>query len=137
MEHQKNAMKCNKTQSKWCINKHGASKIIDTFETYHLTADSLAIMVKHAIEQGLITGLASKNSGGVSILQYVDDTILLFEDNLEQVLLCLFEEMCDRKINFHKSDFYCVGQAKLRVKRFEEVLTCKSGYLPMKYLGSQ
>jgi hypothetical protein len=30
----KNAMKCNKTQRKWCINKHGASKIIDTFETY-------------------------------------------------------------------------------------------------------
>jgi hypothetical protein len=28
-------MKCNKTQSKWCVNKHGASKIIDTFETYH------------------------------------------------------------------------------------------------------
>jgi hypothetical protein len=27
-------VKCNKTQSKWCINKHGASKIIDTFETY-------------------------------------------------------------------------------------------------------
>jgi hypothetical protein len=32
----KNATKCNKTQSKWCINKHGASKIIDTFETYQL-----------------------------------------------------------------------------------------------------
>jgi hypothetical protein len=31
----KNALKCNKTQSKWCINKHGASKIIDTFEMYH------------------------------------------------------------------------------------------------------
>jgi hypothetical protein len=28
-------MKCNKTQSKWCTNKQGASKIIDTFETYH------------------------------------------------------------------------------------------------------
>jgi hypothetical protein len=27
--------KCNKTQSKWCINKHGASKIIDLFEMYH------------------------------------------------------------------------------------------------------
>jgi hypothetical protein len=34
----KNATKCNKTQSKWCINKHGASKIIDTFETYQLSA---------------------------------------------------------------------------------------------------
>jgi hypothetical protein len=31
----KNAMKCNETQGKWCRNKHGASKIIDTFETYH------------------------------------------------------------------------------------------------------
>jgi hypothetical protein len=27
-------MKCNKTLSKWCKNKHRASKIIDTFETY-------------------------------------------------------------------------------------------------------
>jgi hypothetical protein len=33
----KNATKCNKTQSKWCVNKHGALKIIDTFETYHAT----------------------------------------------------------------------------------------------------
>jgi hypothetical protein len=31
----KNATKCNETLSKWCENKNGASKIIDTFETYH------------------------------------------------------------------------------------------------------
>jgi hypothetical protein len=31
-------MKCNETQGKWCKNKHGASKIIDTFETYHIPA---------------------------------------------------------------------------------------------------
>jgi hypothetical protein len=31
----KNATKCNETLSKWCKNKHGASKIIDMFETYH------------------------------------------------------------------------------------------------------
>jgi hypothetical protein len=31
----KNTMKCNKTQSKWCINKDRASKIIDMFETNH------------------------------------------------------------------------------------------------------
>jgi hypothetical protein len=39
----KNATKCNKTQSKWCVNKHGSSKIIDTFETYQwsLTKDEL------------------------------------------------------------------------------------------------
>jgi hypothetical protein len=31
----KSATKCNKTLGKWCKNKYGASKIIDTFETYH------------------------------------------------------------------------------------------------------
>jgi hypothetical protein len=31
----KNAMKCNETLSKWCKNKHGASKIMDTLETYY------------------------------------------------------------------------------------------------------
>jgi hypothetical protein len=30
----KNATKCNETLSKWCKNKHGATKIVDTFETY-------------------------------------------------------------------------------------------------------
>jgi hypothetical protein len=30
----KNATKCNKTLRKWYKNKHGASKIIDTLETY-------------------------------------------------------------------------------------------------------
>jgi hypothetical protein len=39
----KNTTKCNKTQSKWCINKHGASKIIDTFETYHGAAENLSL----------------------------------------------------------------------------------------------
>jgi hypothetical protein len=31
----KNATKCNETLNKWCKNKHGASKIMDTLETYH------------------------------------------------------------------------------------------------------
>jgi hypothetical protein len=40
-------MKCNKTQSKWCINKHGASKITDTFETYHSPRRPLFIWTNH------------------------------------------------------------------------------------------
>jgi hypothetical protein len=49
----KSATKCNETIGKWYKNKHGASKIIDTFETYqqakaflvqsaHLGLDNLA-----------------------------------------------------------------------------------------------
>jgi hypothetical protein len=33
----KSATKCNETLGKWCKNKHGASKIIDTLETYQGT----------------------------------------------------------------------------------------------------
>jgi hypothetical protein len=50
-------------------------------------------------------------------------------------LLCLFEEMSGLKINFHKSEVYSLGREKNKVRQFEEVLTCKSGNLPMKYLG--
>jgi hypothetical protein len=34
----KSATKCNETLGKWCKNKHGASKIIDTLETYHFSS---------------------------------------------------------------------------------------------------
>jgi hypothetical protein len=78
--------------------------------------------------------------GGVAILQYADDTILLLENNLDQarnlkVILCLFEQMSGLKINFAKSDICCLGGALDREEDFERILTCKSGLLQMKYLG--
>jgi hypothetical protein len=42
----KSAMKCNKTLGKWCKNKHGASKIMDTLETYHLLAAFSHVLVQ-------------------------------------------------------------------------------------------
>jgi hypothetical protein len=36
----KSATKCNETVGKWCKNKHGASKIIDTLETYQSSVGS-------------------------------------------------------------------------------------------------
>jgi hypothetical protein len=42
----KSATECNETQGKWCKNKHGASKIIDTFETYHLALDVELLKLK-------------------------------------------------------------------------------------------
>jgi hypothetical protein len=37
----KSATKCNETIGKWCKNKHGASKIIDTLETYQTPREGL------------------------------------------------------------------------------------------------
>jgi hypothetical protein len=68
----KNATKCNKTQSKWCKNKHGASKIIDTCETYHY---SLLIMGDSNVDGdvsevngdgGGVDGVDGDGSGGNS-----------------------------------------------------------------------
>jgi hypothetical protein len=50
----KSATKCNKTLGKWCKNKHGASKIIDTLETYQRITPSssweIAIWMEMAVE---------------------------------------------------------------------------------------
>jgi hypothetical protein len=40
----KSATKCNETIDKWCKNKHGASKIIDTLETYQPPPYSLTVL---------------------------------------------------------------------------------------------
>jgi hypothetical protein len=37
----KSATNCNETLGKWCKNKHGASKIIDTLETYQVSQRNL------------------------------------------------------------------------------------------------
>jgi hypothetical protein len=42
------------------------------------------------------------------------DTILLMQNNCEQArnlkfILCLLEQLCGLKIEFHKSEIYCLG----------------------------
>jgi hypothetical protein len=43
----KSATKCNETLGKWCKNKHVASKIIDTLETYHSAANLDVLRAHH------------------------------------------------------------------------------------------
>jgi hypothetical protein len=71
----KNATKCTKTLSKWCKNKHGASKIIDTFETYQgvtlgagaeLDVKRLDVHVRVVLEELLKRG--PKFSGGSIVI---------------------------------------------------------------------
>jgi hypothetical protein len=73
-------------------------------------------------------------------LQYADDTIFLLDEGLENArnlkfMLCLFEQMSGLKINFIKSEVYCFGGCKNVVESYEEIFTCKSGDLPLRYLG--
>jgi hypothetical protein len=78
--------------------------------------------------------------GGVSILQYADDTILFLEQDLEKavnmkLILCIFEQLSGLKINFHKSEIFCFDKAKEVEDQYRQIFGCESGSLPFKYLG--
>jgi hypothetical protein len=64
---------------------------------FNLVADMLTLLITQAKEDVQIMGLVPHLvDGGISILQYADDTILFMEHDLEQaanmkLLLCAFE----------------------------------------------
>lgn len=97
--------------------------------------------MKTAQSRGLVKGLASHLvPGGCVVLQYADDTIFLLEADVESAknlkfILCLFEQVSGLKINFHKSDLYCLSSAQELGCSLEEIFTCKLGDFPFRYLG--
>lgn len=101
----------------------------------------LAVLVSRARESSQINGVIPHLvDGGLSILQYADDTILFLEDDSDQaknlkLILCAFEKLSGLKINFHKSELFYFGEAKGKVDRYIEVFGHKEGAIPFKYLG--
>ena len=85
---------------------------------FNIVADMLAIMIERAKVDGQIEGLVNHLvDGGLSILQYADDTILFMEHDLEKarnlkLILSAFEQLSCLKINFHKSELFCFGEAQ-------------------------
>ena len=78
--------------------------------------------------------------GGLTHLQYADDTVLLLQFDLQtlrnvRVILSCYEAMSGMKINFEKSEIFSVGLSTVEMNVVAEMLGCKSGVLPMKYLG--
>ncbi len=64
----------------------------------------------------------------------------MIKDDVEQAknlkfILCLFEQLSGLKINFNKSEVFCIGEAVERQNVYSEIFTCKIGTLPMRYLG--
>jgi len=77
--------------------------------------------------------------GGLSILQYADDTILFMDHDLEKarnmkLLLSAFEQVSGLKINFHKSELFCFGNAQDHLDQYVELFGYKSGDFPIRYL---
>jgi len=78
--------------------------------------------------------------GGLSHLQYADDTIIFLKDNetnyenLKFLLLC-YESMSGMKINYNKSEVFAIGIEQVEIDRIAAIFGCKVGAFPIIYLG--
>ena len=108
---------------------------------FNIVADMLAIMIERAKSDGQIDGVIPHLvDGGLSILQYADDTIIFMEHDIEKaknlkLILSAFEHLSGLKINFHKSELFCFGEAQDDVSLYAEIFGCRQGQFPIKYLG--
>ena len=101
----------------------------------------LAIIIERAKIDGQIEGVVPHLvDGGLSILQYADDTILFMEHDLEKarnlkLILSAFEQLSGLKINFHKSELFCFGEALDDAALYAELFGYGQGHFPISYLG--
>jgi hypothetical protein len=109
---------------------------------FNFVANCLTRLVIRAQQNNLITGLISDLiDGGVTILQYVDDTIVCLEHNFEKarnvkLLLYMFEQMSGLKINFDKSEVLLLGGGGNDIAlKYAEIFNCNISLFPLKYLG--
>jgi hypothetical protein len=108
---------------------------------FDFMVDSLAAIINKARAAGHVKGLVPHLiPGGVTQLQYTDDTMILVEPtgvviaNLKTLLLC-FENMSGLKINFDKSEVVVMGDTPIAQQRVANLLNCRLGKFPITYLG--
>ena len=87
---------------------------------FNIVADMLAILIERAKSEDHIEGVIPHLvDGGLSILQYADDTILFMEHDIEKarnlkLILSAFEQLSGLKINFHKNEFFLLWRGSRR-----------------------
>jgi len=108
---------------------------------FNIVVDVLAILINRVKLDEQVDGLVPHLvDGGLSILQYADDTLLFMDHDLVKaenlkLLLIAFEQVSGLKINYHKSELFCFGQAAEEEDRYHQLFGCKKGNYPFKYLG--
>jgi hypothetical protein len=108
---------------------------------FNIVVDMLAIMIERAKVDGQFEGLIPHLvDGGLSILQYADDTILFMEHDIKKaqnlkLILAAFEQLSGLKINFHKSELFCFGEVQDEASLYADLFDYGQGQFPIRYLG--
>jgi len=108
---------------------------------FNLVANVLSVLLNKAVAKKHIKGvLEDLIPEGITHIQYADDTVIMLDGsensirNLKLILYC-FEWLIGLKINFHKSEVFVFGAQQEEKERMANMLNCKLGELPLKYLG--
>lgn len=105
-----------------------------------LVADCLARITEVARSNNLIKGIGPIADCQTIILQYADDTLFFSEPKKSAMqnlrfLWKLFEWAAGLKINTNKTELYYLGPNRSRANRLANILGCRVGSLPFRYLG--
>ena len=93
----------------------------------------LAVLIARAKEVDQVGGLIPHLvDGGVSILQYMDDTVIFMEHDMAKarnlkLVLCLFEQLSGLKINFNKNELIYFGRTKDEQEDYRQLFVCELG----------
>jgi len=107
---------------------------------FNIIADMLRVFINRARMDGQLEGIVPHLvDEGLSILQYADDTILFLHHDLKKarnmkLLLYAFEQASGLKINFHKSELFCFGEAQTYFEHYADLFGCNAGSFPINYL---
>ncbi|OAY71818.1 LINE-1 retrotransposable element ORF2 protein [Ananas comosus] len=105
-----------------------------------LVADCLARVTKAARTNSLLQGIGPSDECQTVILQYADDTLFFSKPKksaMRNLLFIwkMFEWASGLKINMNKTELYHLGITANRAKRYADILGCRVGSLPFRYLG--
>ena len=109
---------------------------------FNMVVDALAAILDKAKAARHIRGLVPHlvGGGGVSLLQYADDTILVMPACTQQAttikdILNYYATSIGLKINFHKSTFITMNCDMEKTQEIANIFGCVIGKLPFTYLG--
>jgi len=105
-----------------------------------IVAQGLAGLVKQATRKHLFSGIkVGDKKVDVNLLQFVDDTLFLYESNVQNIMcikaiLRCFKLSSDLRVNFHKSKIGAIGVDMYEVKMYSEIFHCSLMDIPFTYL---
>jgi hypothetical protein len=107
---------------------------------YFLAAELLQYVINVALNSGHLQMPIPHSTNDFPVVQYADDTILIMQADMEQVmhlktLLDSFSISTGLKVNFNKSSMVPINVSKEKINELANAFGCSIASMPFTYLG--